>query len=451
MANAFFYSNNAQQTTLSGSISSGATSVGVGATTGFPGSFPYILALDYGAATEELVSVTAAAGTTLTVTRGYGGTSAQSHSLGAVVRHTYNAQDATDFRTHEAAVAAVHGVAGTLVGTSDTQVLSNKTLTSPTVNGALLTGNPVFEAGLAATIASSHRVTADTTPRLQTQADGKLLWGPGNAVADTNLYRSGADTLTTDDLMRSVRTLTGDAAFSARVTGEANARWYVQADGFMNWGPGGASSTDTTLSRTAVNTLSTGGDFNAAGTLTASPSSTTKDGLSTNLPTSTIGDLLNLRVNSSIQAALGSDGQFRIYGGNSPTPYVPAVGNGGSVTWTTRTGYWWRLGKMVYVNIHLTVNVAGSGAGIVTVDLPTNPDRSTRQILVMQTETIGSGGNAASHIGGGECTFLTTGSGATADRLRTDEGGATGRENNILGNDLLNGGVIIIQGWYREA
>ena len=48
MANAYFYSNVAQATTLSGSISAGATTVTVGATTGFPSSFPYVLALDYG-------------------------------------------------------------------------------------------------------------------------------------------------------------------------------------------------------------------------------------------------------------------------------------------------------------------------------------------------------------------------------------------------------------------
>jgi hypothetical protein len=131
MANAYFYSNTAIQTTLSGSISSGATSLVVVATTGFPSSYPYVLALDYGAGTEELVTVSSAAGTTLTVTRGFGGTSAQSHSSGAIVRHVYNSQDATDFRTHEAATSSVHGVTGALVGATQTQTLTNKTLTAP--------------------------------------------------------------------------------------------------------------------------------------------------------------------------------------------------------------------------------------------------------------------------------------------------------------------------------
>ena len=42
-----------------------------------------------------------------------------------------------------------------------------------------------------------------------------------------------------------------------RVTTEANPRFVLNTDGSMNWGAGGASSTDVTLSRTAANELST--------------------------------------------------------------------------------------------------------------------------------------------------------------------------------------------------
>jgi hypothetical protein len=257
----------------------------VAATTGFPGSFPYTLALDYGAATEELVSVTGAAGTTLTVTRGYGGTSAQSHSLGAVVRHVYDATDATAFRTHEAATAAIHGVAGTLVGTSDTQTLSNKTLTSPTINSGALagtfTGAPTFTGGatwsgasvlveraLATDNAYRARLTGDANSRFIVNADGKALWGPGTASTDTNLYRSAVGTLTTDgvltvggelrpgNLIRSSRANANDSLIEGRVTGDSSARWFVDESGMTWWGSGSAVQ-DTNLYRSAANTLKT--------------------------------------------------------------------------------------------------------------------------------------------------------------------------------------------------
>ena len=88
-----YYSSTAQETTLSSGINNSVTSIVVGATTGFPGSFPYTLILDPDTASEEVVTVTSAAGTTLTVTRGVDGTTAVSHLSGAKVRHGVSARD----------------------------------------------------------------------------------------------------------------------------------------------------------------------------------------------------------------------------------------------------------------------------------------------------------------------------------------------------------------------
>ena len=130
MAVAYFYSSTAGEYTLTGGISSSATSVTVNSVTGLP-STPFKVALDPGLPQEEIVKVTNVAGTTLTVVRGWDGSSAVSHAALAKVRHTMSAEDLRLSREHENATASVHGV-GTVVGTSEAQTLTNKNLTSGT-------------------------------------------------------------------------------------------------------------------------------------------------------------------------------------------------------------------------------------------------------------------------------------------------------------------------------
>lgn len=82
-----YFSTTAVQTTITSGISDSATSMDVGSTTGFPGSFPYYLALEFGENAQEVIEVTNAVGLTLTITRGASGTSAAAHSAGASVIH----------------------------------------------------------------------------------------------------------------------------------------------------------------------------------------------------------------------------------------------------------------------------------------------------------------------------------------------------------------------------
>lgn len=116
---------------LAGGITGAAASLIVDTVTGLP-SVPFTLMLDPGQATEEIVEVTAAGGTTLTVTRGVDGTSAQAHLNGGEVRHAYSARDFQDSRNHEANTTTAHGVTGAVAGTTNTQALTNKDLTSGT-------------------------------------------------------------------------------------------------------------------------------------------------------------------------------------------------------------------------------------------------------------------------------------------------------------------------------
>ena len=105
---------------LKDSINSSVTSIILSEAVGFPSNYPFVLALDYNAASEELVLVTAkTAATTFTVTRGYNSTTSQAHRTGAVVRHVISAQDMTDMQAHFDATSNVHGVSGTIAALDD--------------------------------------------------------------------------------------------------------------------------------------------------------------------------------------------------------------------------------------------------------------------------------------------------------------------------------------------
>jgi hypothetical protein len=157
-----YYSSTAVETALGSSIPAQSqgqanTSFIVGSISGFPTDYPYTLIVDPDTSKEEVVTVTAGSGTTLTVTRGSDNTQAVAHSAGAVVRHGVSGRDFRESENHIAArgydidqtilIAAnqthVHGVAtgdGVVVGTLKEQTLTRKTLTTPTVNGATITG-----------------------------------------------------------------------------------------------------------------------------------------------------------------------------------------------------------------------------------------------------------------------------------------------------------------------
>jgi hypothetical protein len=174
-----YYSAVAQDTTVTSNITSSSTSVTVAAVVGYPSSYPFVLALDYNTASEELVTVTGVSGLTLTITRGYNGTTATAHNAGAVVRHVITAQDLTDAQNHygTALSAGAHGVTGALATFLGTPTSANfaATVTDETGSGSL-----VFATG--PTIASPT-ITGTINAGGNTGASGTFLSSTGSGIA----------------------------------------------------------------------------------------------------------------------------------------------------------------------------------------------------------------------------------------------------------------------------
>lgn len=89
------FSNTASQAATSASIDATATSVALTSYTGYPAA-PYTAVLERGTANEEVVLVTAVTGSTVTMTRGYDGTTAKAHSASSTFMHVVVAQDYRD-------------------------------------------------------------------------------------------------------------------------------------------------------------------------------------------------------------------------------------------------------------------------------------------------------------------------------------------------------------------
>lgn len=92
-----YYSNTAIGTSLAAGIDAVQTTFAVQALTGYPTQYPYIITLDKKVLGKgEACLVTGVAGTTLTVVRGYDGTAAVAHDIGAEVSHDHTAIDYTE-------------------------------------------------------------------------------------------------------------------------------------------------------------------------------------------------------------------------------------------------------------------------------------------------------------------------------------------------------------------
>jgi hypothetical protein len=167
------YSSRSQQTTLTGALTSSGTSATVVSGTAVLGGITvsagetFTVVIDPDTAIEEIVEVTAVSTNTLTIVRGVDGSSGQAHSAGAVVRHMAIGRDYREANTHIEAASGVHGATGAVVGTTDTQTLTNKTINAAnnTVSGitsAMITDATIVNGDISASAAIAYSKLALT-------------------------------------------------------------------------------------------------------------------------------------------------------------------------------------------------------------------------------------------------------------------------------------------------
>lgn len=169
-----YFSSTAVTTTLASQTTNSATTMTVTALTGYPAQTPWTAIIDEGTASEEVVTVTNVAGTTLTVTRGVDGTSGVSHNAGATFKHGVSARDFDEPNDHvNASSDSVHSqfvpksvvdAAGDLIVGSGSDAVGRVALGS---NGHVLTvdtsGSGVAKVKWAANPAPHATAAARTT------------------------------------------------------------------------------------------------------------------------------------------------------------------------------------------------------------------------------------------------------------------------------------------------
>jgi trimeric autotransporter adhesin len=181
------YSSVSLETEVVGSLTTSATSVVVANATNLLGGInpasitstdDFIIVINPETSSEEIVRVTAVTSNTLTVVRGYDGSTGKTHTSGAKVRHMAIGEDMRDAAAHIEATAA-HGATGAVVGTTNTQTLTNKT-----ISAASNTISEIANANIAAAaaIADTKLGTISTASKVQNSATTATSSNSGSAI-----------------------------------------------------------------------------------------------------------------------------------------------------------------------------------------------------------------------------------------------------------------------------
>jgi microcystin-dependent protein len=185
------YSSISEPKTLTADVSSVATQITLNNVTGLP-SVPYVLVLNPDTANEEVILVTTdqdgVTSPTVKVSRAIEtGASAQTHTNGDTVKHMIVGSDLQLPHDHIDNTTTAHGVSGAVVGTTNTQTLTNKTLTSPKINENVALTATATELNVLDGITASTAELNIMDGVTSTTAELNILDGVTSSTAELNI------------------------------------------------------------------------------------------------------------------------------------------------------------------------------------------------------------------------------------------------------------------------
>lgn len=201
-------------------------------------------------------------------------------------------------------VSSFNGLTGNL--TSDDLALSTITVATGTTTALMID------------------VTSDTQKRLIVDGNGKLLWGSGSATGDTNLYRSSANVLKTDDAFEGATTITAGTGFVATTGGVTASAGNIAASA-GNVTASGTMTAGTGITATTGNIAASSGNLSASGTVTGGTGVIATTGGVTATAgdiTATNGNVLISTIGKGLQVKTGSNARFGTLTLNGATPVV---------------------------------------------------------------------------------------------------------------------------------